>query len=430
MRMIKTKLSSDNFFYFSRFVIVFTLIFLTMTAIILQVMKSGVYSSVDTELIEASQNINELIDFRMSYGDDKRPPIKPDSVSESGKTYRKLSPNSTLLLFNTKGELLNTVDYSSGLEDYELNKFVLDKPISEPVDYWGDKEIYRQITVRVSNLTFPTISYAVVLINIRELEDVHGRFVRIIVALMSLFWFLSVIASVYLAKWARKPILESYERQKNFVENASHELRTPLAVLQNRLEGLFRHPDESILDNSESIAASLEEVRNMKRLTTNLLNLARRDEGFEPNLEELDWSFFDELFDNYQLIATENGKQFKEENRVNHPFYSDRTLLKQLLTILFDNAVKYTEDNGSIKIAVYQKEKKLYIEVCDDGSGIPDKDKSKIFDRFYRVDKVRNRQKGGFGLGLSLAKQIVTSLNGKMILEDNQPQGSVFKLIF
>lgn len=108
---------------------------------------------------------------------------------------------------------------------------------------------------------------------------------------MILFWLISILASIYLANWSSKPILESYEKQKMFVENASHELRTPLAVLQNRLETLFRKPNESILDNSEAIASSLEEVRNMRILTTNLLNLARRDDGIKPEIVEISSRF-------------------------------------------------------------------------------------------------------------------------------------------
>ena len=73
---------------------------------------------------------------------------------------------------------------------------------------------------------------------------------------MTTFWIISIGASIYLAKWAQKPIIENYERQKAFVENASHELRTPLAVLQNRLETLFRKPNATILENSENIASS------------------------------------------------------------------------------------------------------------------------------------------------------------------------------
>ena len=131
-----------------------------------------------------------------------------------------------------------------------------------------------------------------------------------------------------------KPILENYEKQKSFVENASHELRTPLAVLQNRLESLFRKPEATILDSSESIASSLEEVRNMRMLTANLLNLARRDDGIKPEITEIQPRFLMILLKNYEMIARENGKNCILSNKVNRQIKTDKTLLKQLMTIL------------------------------------------------------------------------------------------------
>ena len=125
-------------------------------------------------------------------------------------------------------------------------------------------------------------------------------------------------------------------------------MRTPLAVIQNRLESLFRKPESTILDNSENIAYSLDEVRNMRLLTTNLLNLTRRDDGIKPEIETLDSSFFDKVFTNYATIAEENEKGFTAQNQVGRSIKTDKTLLKQLMTILFDNAIKYTEDDGQV----------------------------------------------------------------------------------
>lgn len=125
-------------------------------------------------------------------------------------------------------------------------------------------------------------------------------------------------------------------------------MRTPLAVIQNRLESLFRKPESTILDNSENIAYSLDEVRNMRLLTTNLLNLTRRDDGIKPEIETLDSSFFDKVFTNYATIAEESEKGFTAQNQVGRSIKTDKTLLKQLMTILFDNAIKYTEDDGQV----------------------------------------------------------------------------------
>ena len=182
------------------------------------------------------------------------------------------------------------------------------------------------------------------------------------------------------------------------------------------------------MESSESIASSLEEVRNMKFLTTNLLNLARRDDGIKPEFGEVEPDFFNTTFTNYEMIASENNRVFRFQNRVHRTIITDKLLLKQLMTILFDNAVKYTEEEGDIYFEISTKERSLYLTVADNGIGISAADKKKIFDRFYRVDKARTRQKGGFGLGLSLAKQIVDALKGSISVKDNKSNGTIFEV--
>lgn len=425
----------DN--YFKHFFSVFTVIFLVMTVIILQVLNVGIYASVDKSLYGASQNINQYVTVQLSRlevladvefeadeddgeADDVKPKFRPNLP---------MAATTDIILYNAAGHVISQTGtfeqfYSLPLDDSKLGSIV-SRPIKT---HWEEEELYRTMTVRINNLLYPEVAFATILINTDQLEASHARTVRIIVSIMVFFWIISLFASVYLAHWTRQPILESFERQKAFVENASHELRTPLAVLQNRLEGLFRKPDETILDNSERIAASLEEVRNMKLLTTNLLNLARRDDGLVPDVVEVPPSFFDQIFSNYQLIAEEQNKQLVTQNQVHQSFRLDKVLMKQLLTILFDNAIKYTDDGGKIWIRVYTLDKQLLLDVTDDGPGIPDKDKGHIFDRFYRVDKARTRQKGGFGLGLSLAQQIVTALGGSITVSDNSPKGSQFSV--
>lgn len=337
--------------------------------------------------------------------------------------------NTDVMIYDVNKRLLNTIDGLSSLHYMEVDNWYLNDIVSVKVtNISGKPESYRMITVPVEDDFWPQARYLSVAINTTQLEESNERHTKIILSLMFLFWVLSIGASLYLAKWSRKPILESYERQKLFVENASHELRTPLAVLQNRLELLFRKPKTTILDNSETIASSLEEVRNMRVLTSNLLDLARREDGISVKKEELAPSFFDKVGANYQLIAEVEDKQFELSNELKEPVYSDSALLKQLMTILFDNAIKYTNKDAHVIMTVKTHEKALIVRLADNGCGISDDDKQKIFDRFYRVDKARTRQKGGFGLGLSLAKQIVQALGGKLGVSDNQPKGSIFEV--
>lgn len=409
-----------------------------MTFIILQVLNAGIYASVDENLLMARDNINQYVNFQMSMPLSDLLAvdfIDDDDDDDDGDGRPKLKPNHHLVanidivLYNAAGAVINHAGSYGQLYDLPLDSSAMDTVVQKKIEtYWGKIELYRMVTVRVNNLSHPQVAYASILINTEQLEVSNIRTVRIIISVMVFFWIISLFASMYLAKWTRRPILESFERQKNFVENASHELRTPLTVLQNRLEHLFRKPQATILESSESIAASLDEVRNMRLLTTNLLNLARRDDGLTPELVEIPVSFFDPIFASYSLVAEEQSKQFIGVNRLIQPIVSDKTLLKQLLTILFDNAVKYTGDGGKIFLSISRIEKQLLIEVADDGIGISDADKTKIFDRFYRVDKARTRQTGGFGLGLSLAKQIVLSLGGTIKVRDNQPKGTVFEV--
>ncbi len=185
-------------------------------------------------------------------------------------------------------------------------------------------------------------------------------------------------------------------------------------------------PTATIIDKSENISQSLAEVRNMRILTSNLLNLAKRDDGLKVELSDVDHTYFEAIFENYQLLAENSQKQFSSNVALKGSVKLDEGLIRQVLTILFDNAVKYSDPDSDITMTVDKIGQNLTITTADNGYGISDDDKKKIFDRFYRVDKARTRQKGGFGLGLSLAKQIIDACGGKLEVQDNQPKGTKF----
>ena len=455
------RIKSDGFKSFIHFFATFSGIFLIMTVMILQILSYGVYSNVDSSLKMAATKTNSYLEMEMlkrelfltsevdqnntttiyqAYDNKESTAETPDSSGSKKEPKKKsriedaphdlsVAANTSVLVLDKNGKVLNVVDKFSSLSNLPIDKNNIDV-ISKgsAQNYFDQTEKYRLITEKVDNSLYPDAKYLVIAINTTQLEEATERYVKLIVIMMSFFWLLSVAASMYLAKWSRRPIQESLEKQKAFVENASHELRTPLAVIQNRLEVLFRKPESTILDNSENIASSLDEVRNMRLLTTNLLNLARRDDGIKPEIETLEPAFFDTVFTNYAMIAEENEKGFTGQNQVSRPIHTDKTLLKQLMTILFDNAIKYTEDDGHVTFTVRTNDRHLYISVADNGPGISDSDKKKIFDRFYRVDKARTRQKGGFGLGLSLAQQIVLALKGTIVVKDNHPKGTIFEV--
>ena len=407
-------------------------------------MRSGLYTTIDDNLKSLSQNPRSVLHLALARAANMQPTIDEGQPSddESGSQdapdpgpMDNLNSKTEEVLYDEGLKPLKTADHFLSLKKISIKKKDVGKIIQIKLkNNYGQEELYRMLVFEINPSEFLSgnllnkVKYATVLINVNQLEQTSQNHEQIIVIVMISFWLISIIASIYLARVSVKPLIDSMQKQKSFVENASHELRTPLAVLQNRLETLFRKPEATIMESSENIASSLEEVRNMRMLTTNLLNLARRDDGIKAEIADVEPEFFTTTFANYEIIADENEKAFVYENHINHNIKTDRTLLKQLMTILFDNAVKYTEEDGIIKFIVWSKDRSLYLRVSDNGPGINNEDKKKIFDRFYRVDKARTRQKGGFGLGLSLAKQIADALKGTITVKDNRPKGTIFEV--
>ena len=408
-----------------------------MTLIIIQVMRSSLYTTVYENLKPLSKDPYSLA--AIAYRDQRQSKDKDNDedpevmIPDHDKSEPKgdVTSNTTVVLLNRNYENLTTGNGFLNFKSVTFGRKLLNKVSQLQItNSYGKKESYRayMTDLGLTDDGGSDVKYAVIMTNISQLEQTSEEHESQIALVMICFWGISLFASLFLARLSVKPLLESMQKQKAFVENASHELRTPLAVLQNRLETLFRKPEATIMESSESIASSLDEVRNMKLLTTNLLNIARRDDGLKPEMEDIEPSFFDQTFSNFEIIAEENDKIFRGDNQVDKVICSDRTLLKQLMTILYDNALKYTDEDGEIQFEVQLKDKNLLLRVLDNGPGIRDEDKKRIFDRFYRVDKARTRQKGGFGLGLSLAKQIVEAFKGTIQVKDNKPKGTIFEV--
>ncbi|MBR2763692.1 MAG: HAMP domain-containing histidine kinase [Lactococcus sp.] len=443
MKKIVKKFASHHLFrfdvkHFLHFFVVFTVIFVALSVIILQTLTSGIYKSTDETIERLAKNPLMLTNLALHgtnnttiFSDGPVNSQSNETSSVSGTQISVFSPNQTVILYDKKGQILNAdtnLETSTVAEDIKFDKSNVGKISTVTIKTSGDALLYRTKTFKVTfdkNIT-TNIAYIQIFVNVDQLSDSLSRSQFIILTTMVSFWLISLVASIYLSRWSQKPVLAAYEKEKNFVENASHELRTPLAILQNRLELLFQKPTATIIDQSENISQSLAEVRNMRMLTSNLLNLAKRDGGLKVELTTVDQTYFEKIFENYKLLAENSEREFTSSVHLKDRVKLDESLIKQVLTILFDNAVKYTDLGSQIDIKVEKTGQNLVITTSDTGYGISNEDKKKIFDRFYRVDKARTRQKGGFGLGLSLAKQIIDACGGRIDVQDNQPQGTKF----
>lgn len=217
----------------------------------------------------------------------------------------------------------------------------------------------------------------------------------------------------------------NYEKQGQFISNASHELKTPLTVIESYASLLKRRGREQPELFEESVQAIHSEAIRMKELTEQLLLLARHDEQWKVEWEELNLAgVVDELVRSFRKAYHRDiDLEAEEEVRIR----TDVQKFRQLFYILMDNARKYSED--TIEVKVTKTPRYGVVEVLDRGIGIPAADLDKIFDRFYRVDKARTRKTGGFGLGLSLAKEIADAMAAKIQMESIEGYGTKAKIL-
>ena len=221
-------------------------------------------------------------------------------------------------------------------------------------------------------------------------------------------------------------IERSYNSQKQFVSDASHELRTPIAVLQGYINMLSRwgKSDPEVLE--EGISAIAQETQSMKELVESLLFLARHDKKtLMMEMERFDaLDMLTELHREAAMVTPEDT--FMLTAAESCPMEGDRSMVKQVMRILCDNAVKYTPKGGVVTLGIERKPGWVTLSVQDNGPGISQEDLPKIFERFYRADAARKSENGGHGLGLSIARIIVMAHGGKLRVRSKVGVGSTF----
>lgn len=224
-------------------------------------------------------------------------------------------------------------------------------------------------------------------------------------------------------------IESGFEQQRRFVSDASHELRTPVTVMLGYSDMLSRWgwEDEEILD--EGIAAIRSEAENMKSLIERLLFLARADLNRQAmHREIIDMAaLLADVAQKGQLIATQHTLLLQENDPAR--IYGDAVMIRQMLRIFLDNAVKYTPAGGKIFLTSQRKGDELHVLVADTGIGIAPEHQAKVFDRFYRVDSSRSKVgAGGTGLGLAIARWIAEAHDIRLALTSEVGQGTTIHL--
>ncbi|MDB5162303.1 MAG: hypothetical protein JWM52_811 [Candidatus Saccharibacteria bacterium] len=220
--------------------------------------------------------------------------------------------------------------------------------------------------------------------------------------------------SLFLARRTLRPIQEAHEAQSRFTSDASHELRTPLTVIKAEIEVLLRDKKIDPKEARELLESNLEEVDKLIQLSEMLLNLSRLDEN---NLEKKQENI-PSLLDTTLKTFKASSKRFDITTRKNASAYVNKSAIIELMSILIDNALKYSDPGSKITIRIFQKLTTLGFEISNTGPVINEEALPHLFERFYRGDSSRtNSNKNGYGLGLAIAKKIIDVHDGEIHVE-------------
>lgn len=239
-------------------------------------------------------------------------------------------------------------------------------------------------------------------------------------------WLGTFFLVALLSRRAIAPVVRGMEKQRQFVTNAGHEIKTPLAIIQANTEALELHQGQSKW--SRNIRA---QTIRLTGLMENLLTLARMDEARLPPPQKVDLSqAAQESLEAFQEAAGAWEVTLTGEIAPGLTLPASREHMVQLLSILLDNGVKYTEPGGEIALTLTQEGSRLRLRVTNGPTQVPAGDLSRLFDRFYRADPARSQKSGGYGIGLSAAQAIVQAWHGTIAAEAAGENTMVFTVTF
>ncbi|WP_302212476.1 HAMP domain-containing sensor histidine kinase [uncultured Ruminococcus sp.] len=257
----------------------------------------------------------------------------------------------------------------------------------------------------------------IVFMDCRSDAATKNRFLLVSCAIGAAGYILVCLLIIIFSKRAIRPVVESFEKQKQFITDAGHEIKTPLAIISANTEVL-----EMVSEPNEWTASIKNQITRLNGLLKELLSLAKMEEE-KPALTMSDFNISDAVYDAaspFATLAETKGKKLTIDVANGLTYHGDEGAIRQLVSILTENAVKYADEGGEIAVKLFTSHngKETDLEVSNTCKEPPQGDLSKLFDRFYRDDSSRSRskgeKKGGYGIGLSIAQAIVRSHKSKI----------------
>lgn len=393
-------------------------IILNMSMVTLVLLGIFIAITISTSRQMVANSFSYLSNDRARYG------LPPAGLNDVNKKTPPRSTLPTTVFWLTIND--GVIEFLNEEIDYDYSDEYLTEIVTLATSQDSSRGLLKEYDLRYDIISYPnsddlTIGYLDASFEQSFLYDQIFNYVLIGIGSLGVFF----IISFYLSKIVIKPVEKGYNQQKQFISDVSHELKTPITVIL---------ANASILKNEERGTGSKwleyieKEANRMRKLVDDLLFLARLDETEVkqvPSLVNLSDALYSCILP-FEPVAFEKGISF--ENDISDDIHVNGNLsqIKRLILILIDNATKYSEKGSNVSISLKSTNDKAILKVHNEGSFIAEEDIDKIFDRFYRADKARERSSNSYGLGLSMAKKITESLRGEISVTSNISTGTTF----
>lgn len=318
-----------------------------------------------------------------------------------------------LLQVGDRGEVLSTGGGYFDLSNQQLLKYLIESSVAAKTKIG----VIPEYNLRYCRVVTPLTQYVVFADITNEINTMENLMRNcLLIGILAFLAFL--VISILLARWAVRPVEKAWNQQKQFVADASHELKSPLTVITTNGE-LLQMKDCSADERMECSSSILTMAQQMRGLVDRLLRMAQIDGAAEKiKLVKLNLSkLIDQASLPFEAVLFENQLVLDSEIEKGIEMHGDEDALRQVIEILLDNAKKYATSGTSVKLELKRnKQRRCLLTVSTEGETISKQDLSRIFDRFYRVDKAREMNQS-YGLGLSIAREIVQMHKGKIWAE-------------
>ncbi len=400
--------TSHKIWLFNTLIVSFVLI--CFSVVVMGIYNATLFNSTDRQLFEQIIQLEKKPDF-----------LNPKDIFE--KMPPPVSRNMIMLVY--LGDEVQYVNPNPFFDKEILPVLEYEDPISIQV-FTFDGSHYRGIVVKdsQSGYTYKFIS------NVDNLIHSKGNLLEALLMSSILLIIFSSLIGYLMAKRTMRPIEKNFNEQVRFVQDASHEMRTPLAILQGKLELVSKSQTDAVETHLSSLSQMMTEIKNLEKLTNDLLQLSKLDliSAVNPTEAQVN-DFLSDFSSYYDDLAEFQEKQFTVEKlpidqRVNW----DLPKVKRMVSILLENAFKYTSAHNQISLTAATKGRYVILTVTDNGIGISKEDQPFIFERFYRSPQVRAGDVDGSGIGLSLLKAISEQIGVTIELNSELGAGTSFTL--